>query len=293
MSRPASRPSVTQGSGIGSQARSTCGIWIRWSISAIPAKPASSAASAIVAQPAGRVLAPREAGQLEDDGQAVRRAAGRGCGAGRSRARARRGGVGSQRRTTRSQPSSASSARHRAEPRVSWAVSTAAGTGRSRSALRARHSAAGVSNDDDDGGQPGGPGRVEPAAPPLGVEAEGVDDGGQPAPQPARRRCRRAARRRRPRRRGRGAPLPTTPRRSSEETISAAGSGPAPTSTSRSRRRRRGRPAPGRAAAPRSCAQSGRADASPSLGLWVIDTHFGEPTCLHRHYSVLLCTGSQ
>ncbi len=39
-------PRVTQGSGIGSQAVPTCGIWIRWSIRAMPANPASSAASA-------------------------------------------------------------------------------------------------------------------------------------------------------------------------------------------------------------------------------------------------------
>ena len=44
--RPASAPRVTHGSGIGDQARSTCGIWMRWSISASPAKPASSAARA-------------------------------------------------------------------------------------------------------------------------------------------------------------------------------------------------------------------------------------------------------
>ena len=37
---------VTNGSGIGSQARSTCGIWIRWSISATPSKPASAATPA-------------------------------------------------------------------------------------------------------------------------------------------------------------------------------------------------------------------------------------------------------
>ena len=47
VSRPATSPSETHGSGIGSQARSTWGIWIRWSISASPPKPASSAASAI------------------------------------------------------------------------------------------------------------------------------------------------------------------------------------------------------------------------------------------------------
>ena len=54
VSRPASRPRVTQGSGIGSQARSTWGIWIRWSITAMPANPTWSAVTAISrSQPAG------------------------------------------------------------------------------------------------------------------------------------------------------------------------------------------------------------------------------------------------
>ena len=46
VSSPASRPRVTHGSGIGSQARSTWGIWIRWSIRASPANPYASAARA-------------------------------------------------------------------------------------------------------------------------------------------------------------------------------------------------------------------------------------------------------
>ena len=51
---PRACPSVTQGSGIGSHADPTCGIWIRWSISARPAKPDSSAAFATSrSQPAG------------------------------------------------------------------------------------------------------------------------------------------------------------------------------------------------------------------------------------------------
>ena len=48
-SRPASIPRVTHGSGIGSQARPTWGICIRWSISAIPCRPASAAARATAA----------------------------------------------------------------------------------------------------------------------------------------------------------------------------------------------------------------------------------------------------
>src|SRR5215217_5151806 len=57
VSRPASRPSVTQGSGMGSQARSTCGIWIRWSISAMPLNPSDSAASAMSPNQAAGALA--------------------------------------------------------------------------------------------------------------------------------------------------------------------------------------------------------------------------------------------
>ena len=54
VSRPPSMPSVTHGSGMGSHARPTWGIWIRWSISAIPANPASAAVSATAfSQPAG------------------------------------------------------------------------------------------------------------------------------------------------------------------------------------------------------------------------------------------------
>ncbi len=46
VSRPARKPRLTHGSGSGSQARPTCGIWMRWSIRAIPANPTSAAARA-------------------------------------------------------------------------------------------------------------------------------------------------------------------------------------------------------------------------------------------------------
>ena len=59
---------MTQGSGIGSQARSTWGIWIRWSISARPSKPISSAVMRQVSQPASGILfRPREIANLEHD----------------------------------------------------------------------------------------------------------------------------------------------------------------------------------------------------------------------------------
>ena len=66
VSRPASSPRVTHGSGIGSHARSTCGIWIRWSIRAMPSKPIDVRGQGEIDQPAGRVLAPRKAGDLQD-----------------------------------------------------------------------------------------------------------------------------------------------------------------------------------------------------------------------------------
>ena len=66
------------------QARPTCGIWIRWSISAIPVKPASAAAPAMLSSPPHRVLTPGEARQLQDEfelaGRRGRAGAGRGTG---------------------------------------------------------------------------------------------------------------------------------------------------------------------------------------------------------------------
>ena len=223
-------PSVTHGSGIGSQARPTCGIWIRWSISASPAKPASSAAQRRSPRSqAGRVLAPREARDLQHD---LEPCDGRGSPVGRRRglrgvgaaARARRG-----RRTVRrrSQPSS-SRLRGPSRNARSWSVEhrrrhgpvarrrCGAGTPRPGCRRRRRRRAARR------------PGAVQPARAPSGVQAERVHDGGQPAAEPGgddrveqgegvgrrvqvvRGRCRprRAGRRRRRPRRGGSARRP-------------------------------------------------------------------------------------
>src|SRR6516165_4751267 len=86
-SRPAIIPSVTHGSGIGSQARPTWGIWIRWSIRAMPCRPASAALRATDAShPAG------PAGWLSQPDRAPLLLAGGDAGAGRVR-RLKVGGV--------------------------------------------------------------------------------------------------------------------------------------------------------------------------------------------------------
>ncbi len=276
---PASSPRVTKGSGIGSHGLPTCGIWMRWSISATPANPDSAAARATpVSHPTGSsphgnretcsntdmrpgsrsppgpgAIAFVPAGSASPVGTPPRAPPGgmRGaiafvpagsaspvgapprappCGDGvapgapvtastRIAAAARDGSPPSTRRTT-SQPSASSEA---ATSRLvrSCTVSTAAGTGRSRAALRARHTAGGV---------------VKSTATP-----------GSPADRAsARYACRRSASRPRVsttvgrRRRTRAAtirssrpnasaeasrsagPLPTRARSSSEETISGA-----------------------------------------------------------------------
>ena len=108
---PATAPSATHGSGIGSHARPTCGIWIRWSIRESPANPASSAARAI---PRSQVIGSSPHGKRETWSStstpvdAVRppvEAAGAGAG-GTSATGPPTGST----RSTRSHPSSASSA---------------------------------------------------------------------------------------------------------------------------------------------------------------------------------------
>ena len=134
VSRPASRPSVTQGSGIGSQAVPTCGTWIRWSISAIPAKPASSAASATSRS---HVAGSSPQGNRETWRTTSRpsRAAGRAAASPRE--------PGSRRRRPPRGPGPSprprAPGRRERKVRTCW-VSTFAGTGRSRRALRRRHS---------------------------------------------------------------------------------------------------------------------------------------------------------
>ncbi len=66
--------------------------------------------------------------------------------------------------------------------RRSCPASTAAGTGRSRVAFRARHSAGGVSNTTATTGSPNSRASAAHARPPLRVQTEGVDDDRQAAP---------------------------------------------------------------------------------------------------------------
>ena len=250
MSRPASRPRVTQGSGIGSHARPTCGIWIRWSISGQAGEPGLVGRAGDAGQPGRRLLAPREAADLQDDPQPLRaaplgalvRPRGLGCGSGSPRARLgpRPGGRSpSPRRRGRRAPRRGAS---------SCPVSTAAGTGRSRCALRRRHSAAGVSSTTATAGKPGGP-RGRPAS----------GRGGRRRGRACRRRWSgrgRAARRRsapagrtRPSRRP-GRAVRCRPRRAARRRRRSprGGSAPPPRSTCRIPRARPGRPAPGPAA---------------------------------------------
>ena len=178
-------PRATHGSGIGSHARPTWGTWMRWSISASPAKPASSAARATsVSQASGSsphgkrdTCRTDRRPRLEVRSRAVR--VGRGAGAGRASARRpqrprprgpspRRPAAGRTSRTERSCPASAG-----------------AGTGRSRAALRRRHSASGVSRRTATAGSPAARAAAPSQALPLRrVETEGVHDRGQAAAEP-------------------------------------------------------------------------------------------------------------
>ena len=139
----------------------TCGIWIRWSINASPANPASSAASAIA-----RTHPPGSSPQGNRDSWSTTRGPPGGEGDRVRSTTARRAGVSlrwgtpslgeeeSQDTTsTWSQPS-ASSPAETAAARRTWSARTFAGTGRSRSALRRRHSWPGVSRATATAGSP-------------------------------------------------------------------------------------------------------------------------------------------
>ena len=128
------------------------------------------------AQPVERVLAPREPPDLEDHPRpGARRAPATGAaGAGL--------GGGSSADTTRTSQPSASSSAPTSRIRRSWPPSTAAGTGRSRAAFRARHSAGGVSNTTATSGSPDSSSQRRPRRPPRRVQAEGVDDHREAAP---------------------------------------------------------------------------------------------------------------
>ncbi len=176
--RPASSPRVTYGSGIGSHARATCGIWTRWSISASPCSPAASAAAATsTSQPAGSSPhGNRDSWSTSRGPSAARSAVRTGAGSGALTA-------ASSTTCTTSQPSAATSATT-SRTRASCRASAGAGTGRSRRALRSRHTAAGVSTQHEDGRHGVGAGEVEQRAPARGVEPEGVDHRGQASSHP-------------------------------------------------------------------------------------------------------------
>ena len=146
-------PRVTHGSGIGSHARPTCGTWIRWSISARPAKPDSSAARAMpVSQasgssPHGKRDTWRTARRPRLEVRSVAVLLAGASGAGSAVVASATTG------TTRSQPSASRVGRTSRTDR-SCPASAGAGTGRSRAALRRRHSASGVSSSTATAGSP-------------------------------------------------------------------------------------------------------------------------------------------
>ena len=128
------------------------------------------------AQPVERVLAPREPSDLEHHP----RPGARRCATGGGRRGA--AGGGSSADTTRTSQPSASSSAPMSRIRRSCPASTAAGTGRSRAALRARHSAGGSVEHDRHQREPGLASQRGPRRPPRRIQAEGVDDDGQAAP---------------------------------------------------------------------------------------------------------------
>ncbi len=150
---PASMPSVTHGSGIGSHARPTCGIWIRWSMRASPSNPASEAAAAIEAS--------QDAGSSPHGKRDI-------CStnpswAGRSAWSARaRAACGVCAGSTRTSSAACSTTSHGSAPisvtasgiRRSWASTALAGRGRSRARLRRLHSDASISNRTATAGNP-------------------------------------------------------------------------------------------------------------------------------------------
>ncbi len=180
-------PSVTHGSGIGSHARPTCGIWMRWSMSAMPASPASSAAPPCRA--AMRAGPPRP-------GSATAGARHRAGPTGRR--------VGRPRGGLPSGPAPAIRASARPEPPGRPATPPASSRSRRggdggelarEDAGRDRALASGVARtaygrrrveDDGDGRKPCSPGRGQPAAAAGHVGAERVDDSGQAAPDAGR-----------------------------------------------------------------------------------------------------------
>ena len=168
--RPATAPRVTHGSGIGSQARPTWGIWIRWSITASPANPASSAASATSrshpsgSSPQGNRDTCSSTSTPVDAVRSPATARTR-CWHGGRRWHTGATGAGSDPSTTgttRSHPSCAISPAT-ARRRASCPARTRAGSGRSRAALRRRHTSSGVSSSTTTAGSADRPRARQPA----------------------------------------------------------------------------------------------------------------------------------
>ena len=190
---PASKPRATKGSGRSSHSRPTWGIWIRWSISATPSKPASCAARATAtSQPARsrsgslsqgkrEICSTKPSGRSAVGCRAAPASAGSG-GAGRLHRSRLAGGAGGGRpddhdlvpallpelvghRPHLAQLPGQCRRRHR---QVALAVAGPAELGR------------GV-EPDRDRGQAGAAGQAQPPGPAVRVDAEGVDDGGEAA----------------------------------------------------------------------------------------------------------------
>ena len=223
VSRPASRPSVTHGSGIGSQARAD----LRDLDQVVHQREAREArlvrGEGDAAQPAPPGPRPTGSGRPGAPRRARARAAPAGrAGGSPARAGAARAGSSVATGATTVPALVVEPVATRAERRRSWSASTRAGTGRSRAALRRRHTRRGVSKRDGDRRQAVRPGQVEPAAGVVRRRGRGCRRrwSARGAARPATIRSSRANASAEASRSWR--PLPTTPRRASEETTSAA-----------------------------------------------------------------------
>ena len=216
---PAIAPSVTHGSGIGSHARPTWGIWIRWSISASPANPASSAARAT---PRSQASGSSPHGKRDTCRTTAARAAVRRPRCGRDAAAGAGGAATSPERPrrTRSHPSASTTSAHVAHR----AQLPGEHPGRHRTVARGVAAPALVVRGVEDARRPPA-GRTRAAASASRaagrVEPEGVDHGRQPRPSRAATIVSSTANASVEASRSCG-PLPTTPRRASEETTSSA-----------------------------------------------------------------------
>ena len=187
VSSPASRPSVTQGSGIGSQAGRPAGSGSGGPSARCPAKPDLVRGERDVAQPAGRVLAPREPRDLQDDVEAGRRWSRRSRGAGCSAAGGSAASSASPSTTVRtwSQPSLVEVVSHGAERLQLLGQDAGRAPAGPRSRCAGGTAPAGCRTRPRPPAVPAARACASYARPAYGVETERVDDHGQSAPQPA------------------------------------------------------------------------------------------------------------